>query len=125
MIIKPKTRGFICTTAHPEGCKKIISDQIEYAKAHKSGFGCKKVLVIGASMGYGLSARVAAAYSCGASTIGVIFDKEGSEKRPASAGWYNTAAFEEFGAARLYTTMSTLPRSFLIRSIVFCLFIST
>lgn len=99
MIIKPKTRGFICTTAHPEGCKKIVSDQIEYAKAHKSGFGCKKVLVIGASMGYGLSARIAAAYSCGASTIGVIFDKEGSEKRPASAGWYNTAAFEEFAAA--------------------------
>ncbi|MDO5148705.1 MAG: enoyl-ACP reductase FabV [Oscillospiraceae bacterium] len=95
MIIKPKTRGFICTTAHPEGCKKIVSDQIEYAKAHKSGFDCKKVLVIGASMGYGLSARIAAAYSAGASTIGIIFDKEGSEKKPASAGWYNTAAFEE------------------------------
>lgn len=95
MIIKPKTRGFICTTAHPEGCKKIVSDQIEYAKAHKSGFDCKKVLVIGASMGYGLSSRIAAAYSAGASTIGIIFDKEGSEKKPASAGWYNTAAFEE------------------------------
>ena len=95
MIIKPKTRGFICTTAHPEGCKKFVSEQIEYARAHKSGFACKKVLVIGASMGYGLSSRIAAAYSAGASTIGIIFDKEGSEKKPASAGWYNTAAFEE------------------------------
>ena len=95
MIIKPKTRGFICTTAHPEGCKKFVSEQIEYARAHKSSFACKKVLVIGASMGYGLSSRIAAAYSAGASTIGIIFDKEGSEKKPASAGWYNTAAFEE------------------------------
>lgn len=95
MIIKPKTRGFICTTAHQEGCKKFVSEQIEYARAHKSGFACKKVLVIGASMGYGLSSRIAAAYSAGASTIGIIFDKEGSEKKPASAGWYNTAAFEE------------------------------
>lgn len=95
MIIKPKTRGFICTTAHPAGCRKIVSDQIEYARAHRSGFNCKKVLVIGASMGYGLSARIAAAYSAGASTIGIIFDKEGSEKKPASAGWYNTASFEE------------------------------
>ena len=95
MIIKPKTRGFICTTAHPEGCKKFVSEQIEYARGHKSGFACKKVLVIGASMGYGLSSRIAAAYSAGASTIGIIFDKEGSEKKPASAGWYNTAAFEE------------------------------
>ncbi len=96
MIIKPKTRGFICTTAHPEGCRKIIADNIEYAKAHKSTCSAKKVLVIGSSMGYGLSSRIAAAYTCGASTIGIIFDKEGSEKKPASAGWYNTAAFEEF-----------------------------
>jgi len=96
MIIQPKTRGFICTTAHPEGCRKIVSESIEYAKAHKSECGAKKVLVIGASMGYGLSSRIAAAYSSGASTIGIIFDKEGSEKKPASAGWYNTAAFEEF-----------------------------
>jgi len=96
MIIKPKTRGFICTTAHPEGCRKIVADNIEYAKSHKSSCKAKKVLVIGSSMGYGLSARIAAAYTCGAATIGVIFDKEGSEKKPASAGWYNTAAFEEF-----------------------------
>lgn len=111
MIIKPKTRGFICTTAHPAGCRKIVADQIEYAKKNRpeqsfivgssvgcenTAFNCKKVLVIGSSMGYGLSARIAAAYSCGASTIGIIFDKEGTEKRTASAGWYNTAAFEEF-----------------------------
>ncbi|MBP0960948.1 MAG: bifunctional NADH-specific enoyl-ACP reductase/trans-2-enoyl-CoA reductase, partial [Oscillospiraceae bacterium] len=84
MIIQPKTRGFICTTAHPEGCRKIVSESIEHAKAHKSECGAKKVLVIGASMGYGLSSRIAAAYSSGASTIGIIFDKEGSEKKPAS-----------------------------------------
>lgn len=99
MIIKPKTRGFICTTAHPEGCKKIVSEQIEYAKKNRSDSGFKKVLVIGSSMGYGLSSRIAAAYSCGASTIGIIFDKEGTDKKPASAGWYNTAAFEEFAHA--------------------------
>jgi enoyl-[acyl-carrier protein] reductase/trans-2-enoyl-CoA reductase (NAD+) len=99
MIIKPKTRGFICTTAHPQGCRKIVSNQIEYSKKNKSDSGFKKVLVIGSSMGYGLSARIASAYSCGAATIGVIFDKEGTDKKPASAGWYNTAAFEEFAHA--------------------------
>ncbi len=95
MIIKPKTRGFICTTSHPEGCKKYVEKQIEYAKEHKSSARCKKVLVIGASMGYGLAARISAAYTCGASTIGIIFDKPGSEKSTGTAGWYNTAAFEK------------------------------
>lgn len=96
MIVKPKTRGFICTTAHPTGCRQIVKSQIEYAKAHKSDAGFKKVLIIGSSMGYGLSSRISAAYSCGAATLGVIFDKPGTEGRTGSAGWYNTAAFEEF-----------------------------
>lgn len=96
MVVKPKIRGFICTTAHPNGCKAIVGEQIEYVKSKGKINGPKKVLVIGASMGYGLASRISAAYGCGASTIGVIFDKQGSESKPASAGWYNTAAFEEF-----------------------------
>lgn len=96
MVVKPKIRGFICTTAHPDGCKAIVGEQIDYVKNKGKINGPKKVLVIGASMGYGLASRISAAYGCGASTIGVIFDKQGSESKPASAGWYNTAAFEEF-----------------------------
>ena len=99
MTVKPKIRGFICTTAHPVGCREIVKSQIEYVKSKGKVNGPKKVLVIGASMGYGLSSRISSAYGCGASTIGVIFDKQGSDSRTASAGWYNTAAFEEFAHA--------------------------
>lgn len=99
MTVKPKIRGFICTTAHPVGCREIVKSQIEYVKSKGKVNGPKKVLVIGASMGYGLSSRISAAYGCGASTIGVIFDKQGSDGRTASAGWYNTAAFEDFAHA--------------------------
>ena len=98
-IVKPKVRGFICTTAHPEGCKAIVKEQIGYVKAQPHADGPEKVLVIGASMGYGLASRISAAYSFGASTIGVIFDKPASGARTASAGWYNTAAFEELAHA--------------------------
>lgn len=96
MVVKPKIRGFICTTAHPDGCKAIVKEQIGYVKNKGKISGPQKVLVIGASMGYGLASRISAAYGCGASTIGVIFDKQGSDSKTASAGWYNTAAFEEF-----------------------------
>lgn len=96
MIVKPKIRGFICTTAHPDGCRQIVKSQIDYVKNAGKINGPKKVLVIGASMGYGLASRISAAYGCGASTIGVIFDKQGSDGKTASAGWYNTAAFEKF-----------------------------
>ena len=99
MIVKPKTRGFICTTAHPDGCKAIVKSQIDYVKKSGKVNGPKKVLVIGSSMGYGLSSRISAAFGCGASTIGVLFDKEGSDSKTASAGWYNTAAFEEYAHA--------------------------
>ncbi len=95
MIVEPKIRGFICTTAHAEGCRAETEAQIEYVKSHKSGKnGPKKVLVIGASMGYGLASRIAAAYSFDAATIGVIFDKPAMRSRTATSGWYNTAAFE-------------------------------
>lgn len=95
MIVKPKIRGFICTTAHPDGCRQIVKSQIDYVKNSGKINGPKKVLVIGASMGYGLASRISAAYGCGAATIGVIFDKQGSDGKTASAGWYNTAAFEK------------------------------
>ncbi len=96
MIVKPKIRGFICTTAHPDGCEAIVKSQIEYVKSCGKINGPKKVLVIGASMGYGLASRISAAYGCNAATLGVIFDKPGSASKTASAGWYNTSAFEKF-----------------------------
>ena len=98
MIVQPKVRGFICTTAHPEGCRQSVKAQIDYVKGMPKSEGPKKVLVIGASMGYGLASRIAVTYSCNADTVGVIFDKPGKEKRTGTAGWYNTAAFEEFAA---------------------------
>lgn len=104
MIIAPKIRGFICTTAHPEGCARHVAEQIAVVK--KGGLlenGPKKVLVIGSSTGYGLSSRIAAAFGSNASTIGVFFERAGEEDRTATAGWYNTAAFEnEAKAAGLY-----------------------
>ena len=96
MIVEPKVRGFMCTTAHPEGCKAAVREQIDYINSMPKTDGPKKVLVIGASMGYGLASRIALTYSCDADTIGVIFDKAGKEKRTGTAGWYNTVAFEEF-----------------------------
>lgn len=95
MIIKSKTRGFICTTAHPEGCKQNVKEQINYIKSKDPIKGPKKVLVIGSSTGYGLAARITAAFGCGADTIGVFFEKPAEDKRTATAGWYNMAAFEE------------------------------
>lgn len=99
MIVKPKIRGFICTTAHPVGCKAAVKAQIDYVKSQPAVDGAKKVLVIGSSMGYGLASRISAAFSCRAATIGVIFDKPGTESKTGSAGWYNTAAFEQFAHA--------------------------
>ena len=96
MIIKPKIRGFICTTTHPTGCEKNIQAQIEYTKAQgKIEKGPKRVLVIGSSAGYGMSSRIAAAYGSGASTIGVFFEKPATDRKAGSAGWYNSAAFEK------------------------------
>jgi enoyl-[acyl-carrier protein] reductase/trans-2-enoyl-CoA reductase (NAD+) len=100
MIIKPKVRGFMCITSHPQGCEANVKEQIDYVKAQGPiANGPKKVLVIGASTGYGLASRITAAFGCGADTLGIFFEKEGSEKRPASAGWYNSAAFHKFADA--------------------------
>lgn len=96
MIIQPKIRGFICTTAHPVGCAKYIQDQIDYVRNHGlMKNGPQKVLVIGASTGYGLASRVVAAFGCRAATIGVFLEKEAENSRTASAGWYNSVAFEQ------------------------------
>jgi enoyl-[acyl-carrier protein] reductase/trans-2-enoyl-CoA reductase (NAD+) len=95
MIIEPRTRGFICLTAHPKGCEQNVIDQIEYVKSKGAIDGAKKVLVIGASTGFGLASRITSAFGAGAATIGVFFEKPPAEGRPASPGWYNSAAFEK------------------------------
>jgi enoyl-[acyl-carrier protein] reductase/trans-2-enoyl-CoA reductase (NAD+) len=104
MIIAPKIRGFICTTAHPEGCAKHVADQIAVVRSGGvMDAGPKKVLVIGSSTGYGLASRIAAAFGGNAATIGVFFERPAEAGRTATAGWYNTAAFErEAQAAGLY-----------------------
>jgi len=95
MVIKPKTRGFICTNAHPVGCAENIREQIEYVQSKgKIDGGPKKVLVIGSSTGYGMASRITAAFGCGADTLGVFFEKEPTEKRTGTAGFYNSAAFQ-------------------------------
>ncbi len=100
MIIKPKTRGFICITTHPTGCEANIKEQIARVKADGPvENGPKKVLVIGASTGYGLSSRITAAFGSGAATLGVFLEKPAKEKKPGSAGWYNSGAFEKLAHA--------------------------
>ena len=100
MVIKPKVRGFICTTAHPVGCAENVKEQISYVKSKKSNVeGPKNVLVIGCSNGYGLASRISSAFGFGANTLGVMFEKEPTERRTASAGWYNTVAFEKAAKA--------------------------
>ena len=96
MIIKPRVRGFMCITSHPSGCEKNVRDQIDYIRAQESIDAPKRVLVIGSSTGYGLSARITAAFGLGASTLGVFFEKPGSERKPGTAGWYNSAAFHKY-----------------------------
>lgn len=104
MIIAPKIRGFICTTAHPEGCAKHVAEQIAIVKGRGPiANGPKKVLVIGSSTGYGLSSRIAAAFGANAATIGVAFERPGAVDSTATAGWYNTRAFElEAAKAGIY-----------------------
>lgn len=103
MIIEPRMRGFICLTAHPEGCAQNIKNQIEYVKSKGHIEGAKKVLVIGASTGFGMASRITSAFGSDAGTIGVFFEKPPAEGKTATPGWYNTAAFEtEAHAAGLY-----------------------
>jgi enoyl-[acyl-carrier protein] reductase/trans-2-enoyl-CoA reductase (NAD+) len=104
MIIEPRMRGFICLTAHPDGAAQSVKNQIEYVKSNGTiANGPKKVLVIGASTGFGLASRISAAFGSDAATLGVFFEKAPTEGKTASPGWYNSAAFEkEAHAAGLY-----------------------
>ncbi|MDP2385711.1 MAG: trans-2-enoyl-CoA reductase family protein [Bacteroidota bacterium] len=95
MIIEPRMRGFICLTSHPKGCEKNVINQINYIKSKGVIDGAKRVLVIGASTGFGLASRITSAFGSNASTIGVFFEKPATEGKPASPGWYNSAAFEK------------------------------
>ena len=95
MIIEPRTRGFICLTAHPTGCEENVKKQIEYVTSKGAIKGAKKVLVIGSSTGFGLASRISSAFGSDAATIGVYFDKPSAPGKTGSAGYYNTAAFEK------------------------------
>ena len=104
MIIKPKVRGFVCVTAHPTGCTAHIQEWIDHVKAKgRIKQGPKRVLVVGASTGYGLASRITAAFGSGAATLGVFFERPSEEGRPATPGWYNSIAFTRAAkAAGLY-----------------------
>ena len=95
MIVKPRIRGFVCITSHPQGCEAKVRQEIEVAQAARIEGGSKKVLVIGSSTGYGLSSRIAATFSHDADTLGVFFERPSLKGKPASAGWYNSVAFEK------------------------------
>ncbi len=96
MIISPKIRGFICTTAHPDGCESHVRQQVDYVKSQATlDNSPKKVLVIGSSTGYGLASRIVPAFAGGADTLGVFFERPANEKKSGSPGWYNSYAFEE------------------------------
>jgi enoyl-[acyl-carrier protein] reductase/trans-2-enoyl-CoA reductase (NAD+) len=103
MIIEPRMRGFICLTAHPDGCAQNVKNQIKYVTSKGKIEGAKRVLVIGASTGFGLASRITSAFACDAATIGVFFEKPPAEGKTATPGWYNSAAFEKDAtAAGLY-----------------------
>lgn len=96
MVIQPKVRGFLCTTSHPTGCLENVRRQVAHVQGKgEIADGPKRVLVLGASTGYGLASRITAAFGSGAATIGVFFEKPGSERKPGTAGWYNSAAFHQ------------------------------
>lgn len=100
MIIKPRVRGFLCTTTHPVGCAANVQHQIDHVRSQGPiENGPKRVLVIGASTGYGLASRITAAFGAGAATLGIFFEKEGTETKPGTAGWYNSAAFHSAAEA--------------------------
>lgn len=95
MIVKPRIRGFVCITAHPKGCEAKVREEIKAARSDQKTSGPKKVLVIGASTGYGLSSRITAAFRYNAATLGIFFERPSAKGKPASAGWYNSVAFEK------------------------------
>lgn len=106
VVIKPKIRGFICTTAHPEGCAAHVEEQVSYVQQNKPISGPKKTLVIGASTGYGLASRIVATFGAGSDSIGVFFERPSSDNRTGTAGWYNTAAFDKLATEAGYVAKS-------------------
>ena len=100
MLIKPRIRGFICTTAHPTGCRAHVGAQIASVQGRGLFPGTQSALVLGCSGGFGLASRIVAAFGCGADTVGVSFEKAPGSKRTATAGWYNNRAFEDAAKAQ-------------------------
>lgn len=95
MIVKPRIRGFVCITAHPKGCEAKVREEIKVAQSDNKADGPKKTLIIGSSTGYGLSSRITAAFRYNAATLGIFFERPSAKGKPASAGWYNSVAFEK------------------------------
>ncbi len=95
MKIEPKIRKNICLTAHPEGCREQVREQIAHVRNQPTIEGPKRVLIVGASNGYGLAARIVSAFSCGAATAGVFLERPGTDTRTATVGWYNNLALEQ------------------------------
>lgn len=116
MIIKPKVRGFICTNAHPEGCAANVREQIDFVKSQgEIADGPKKVLVIGASTGYGLASRITAAFGCGAATLGVFFEKPGTERKTGSAGFTTLLVSMQRPKKQAYTLKALMAMRFLMK----------
>lgn len=112
MIVEPKIRGFICTTAHPAGCAKSVEQEAAYVKSLPKFAGTRRALIIGSSTGYGLATRIAAAFGCGADTIGVAFERPAAGARTATAGWYNTAAFQKLASCEGFYAKSIMGDAF-------------
>ena len=100
MIIEPKVREYICTTAHPQGCAESVRNQADYACKQGTVNGTKKALIIGCSTGYGLASRICALENCGADTLGIMFERQANGRRTATPGWYNTAEFHRLAAEK-------------------------
>ena len=100
MIIEPKVREYICTTAHPQGCAESVRNQASYACKQGTVNGTKKALIIGCSTGYGLASSICALENCGADTLGIMFERRANGRRTATPGWYNTAEFHRLAAEK-------------------------
>lgn len=112
MIVKPKMKGFLCATAHPEGCTKNVKSQIDYIKGNTKIKGSKKVLIIGSSTGFGIASRIVSTFACDAATIGIALERPAGRNKTASSGWYNTAAFETFAHDEGYYAKSIMGDAF-------------
>ena len=100
MIIEPKVREYICTTAHPQGCAESVRNQADYACKQGMVNGTKKALIIGCSTGYGLASRICALENCGADTLGIMFERQANGRRTATPGWYNTCGISSPGSRK-------------------------